>query len=90
MEIKRKLQFGASAVIANAALALGIMSPIPAQANPCSPIVRCNVYLCGGAGGGLAGCQAVALPGCTATSMTCSMINLCTLGPGFTTVCRYD
>lgn len=60
MDTKRKVQVGAAAVIANGLLALSIMSPGTALANPCPLQSKC---VCGD----LAYCQSIAQPGCTAT-----------------------
>jgi hypothetical protein len=71
METKRKIQFGAAAVVANALLALSAMSPSPAFANPCAAKPLC-LPGCLNQQGLLSVCQSVANPGCTVTSATCS------------------
>lgn len=84
MDIRRKIQFGAAAVIANGLLALTLMAPEAAHANPCSPQIFC-------ACGGLSFCQAKAQPGCTATGGA-----FCKQGSGFcmqplsVTYCEYN
>ena len=80
MKTRRKIQFGAAAVIANSVLALGLMAPRSALATPCQPKLFCGYQFCTG----LAFCQGVADPGCTATSQTCEII----CGPS--TLCLYQ
>jgi len=57
MKMNRKIQLTAAAVIANGALALGLLSPSPAFATTCGPYDTCisnvtcnnvqaNAYLC--------------------------------------------
>jgi len=65
-----KIQLGAASVIANALAALVIMSPSSALANPCAPIATC---VNGGQCPLAAKCNALAPPGCTLTSMTCTV-----------------
>jgi hypothetical protein len=71
MEIKRKIQLGAGATIANSLLALTIMASPPALANPCSEISQVVGSSCGNAN---VVCQNLALPGCTVTSAMCNLI----------------
>jgi hypothetical protein len=84
MEITRKLQLGAAAVIANGLLALTAMTPTPAFANPCNAVRKCGCDM------NLADCAAIAPPGCTATSVTCSIDTFCR-PPGLLpyTVCHF-
>jgi hypothetical protein len=83
METKRKLQFGAAAVIANGLLALTAMTPRTALANPCAEKILCSCQ-------NLAYCQSIAAPGCTATSVqTCTPEPACP--PAHVgTICHYD
>jgi hypothetical protein len=76
MNINRKIQLSAAAVIANGALALGLLSPGSALATTCGPIQSCDLL---DFGGGLGGCVAteqqwctnVAPAGCTYWHSTC-------------------
>lgn len=70
METKRKLQLGALVVVANSLLALTVMAPRPALANPCTPIYAC-LGPCGPTYSP-SKCQNIAKPGCTYTSYTCT------------------
>jgi len=72
MDIRRKLQLGAAAVIANGLIALTVMAPKIAVANPCAEIVRAGPI--GGCGNATLMCQSFALPGCTVTSATCTIL----------------
>jgi hypothetical protein len=63
MEIKRKLQLVSAAIIANGLLAFTVLSPRPALAASCSPIIRCGAC-------SLLQCQVWAPPGCTAIGTT--------------------
>ena len=81
METKRKLQFGAAAVTANALLALGLLSASPAFAS-CA-ISHKNVCVCQT----IAGCQVLAPPGCTAVSSTCTPFQC---PGGFVNICGYQ
>jgi hypothetical protein len=68
MDTRRKIQFGAAAVFANGILALAVLSPRVAQANPCSSFALCT----GTCSQNLAAvCNHYAPAGCTATSETC-------------------
>jgi hypothetical protein len=67
MNTRLKLRLVAAAVIVNGALALSIMAPRPALANPCAPINSCTGTNCT-----LAFCNLLAPSGCTATSATCT------------------
>jgi hypothetical protein len=82
METKRKVQFSAGAVIANGLLALSLMSPLPALANPCADYNQCGCI-------NLAGCQVIAPPGCTATSAQCFINQFC-LGIPVQGRCHYS
>jgi hypothetical protein len=84
MQIKWKLRVGAAIVIANGLLALTAMAPRTALANPCTPIGRCNMCL------NLAQCQALAPPGCTATSATCSIVPFCGGASSWFTSCQFQ
>jgi hypothetical protein len=66
MQSKLRLQLAAGVVIANGLLAMTVMAPRPALANPCAPIARCGSCF------PLSYCQSIAPPGCTATSVTCT------------------
>jgi hypothetical protein len=87
MEIKRKIQFGAAAVIANSLLALSALAPLPALANPCANQVVCP----GSCPTNLSFCQLIAQPGCTATSQICGSpgIGICA-GYNYILLCRYQ
>jgi hypothetical protein len=63
MQIRRRLQLGAAVVIANGLIAMSLMSPDVALANPCTA-----KRYCGGCPT-LSICQSIANPGCTATSV---------------------
>lgn len=78
MELKRKLQLGAGAVILNCVMALSAVSPQTALASACQPKI---VYGCGS----LAACQVYADPGCTAVSTECI-----TFGCGCQAYCTYQ
>jgi hypothetical protein len=85
MEIKRKIQIGAAAVVANGLMALAALQPRAALAVSCTDRGIC------GCGYTLANCQAIAPPGCTATSLVCALNYSC----GFAsmspfTICRYS
>ena len=80
MQMKRKVQLGALAVSLNALFAMTVLTK-PAFASSCNPQLVC---LCRT----LAGCQAVAPPGCTATSATCTQIECG--GQMSSTVCQYQ
>jgi hypothetical protein len=83
METRRKIQFGALAVVANGLLALTLLSPRPALANPCS-----NQNVCVGTCVTVAYCQSIAQPGCTATGVFCTGLPC---SPVFeTSVCEYQ
>jgi hypothetical protein len=70
MEHKRRIQFGAAAVIANGLLALSVVSPHHALAASCSPTVVCfPAALCAANGAGY--CRDNTPAGCTFTSATC-------------------
>ena len=84
METKRKLQVGATAVIANGLLALSLMTPRPAFANPCAAQIVCAVCQT------LAYCQSIAKPGCTATSVTCPTNQPICKPTGVYTYCQYQ
>lgn len=84
MEIERRVQFGAVSVIVNGLLALSIMSPGTAVANPCTLQVVCQR-----ACETLTYCQAIAKPGCTATSVVCDHGGVI-CPPLVGTVCHYD
>jgi hypothetical protein len=84
MEMKRKIQVASAAVIANGLLALTALSPSVALANPCAIQQFC--HFCAN----LAYCQSHALPGCTATSVTCTTVGGCLPGPSEVTICHYD
>lgn len=72
MQFKRKLQLGALAVIANAAMALFAISPGPALAGTCGA-----KYVCGWTANGTCPahatgiCNSATPPGCTLASATC-------------------
>jgi hypothetical protein len=93
METKRKLQIGAAAVIANGLVALTVMSPRPALANPCSPKTVCGWPSATCAANAHTVCVNNAPPGCTVTSATCSGI-CAVIPPGNLpisyVVCRFD
>lgn len=87
MEVRRKIQLGAVAVIANGLVASVGMTPSPVLANPCAPIYRGSV--------GLACpfdaptyCQSLAPPSCTVTSASCQFFNV--NPPMSLYTCRYD
>ena len=89
MHIRRRLQLGSVAVIANGLLALTLLSaPHQALANPCAEQLAC-VPPGGTCNNNLALCQLGAKPGCTATGSICG-------GPGcqFPTwqrvICEYN
>jgi hypothetical protein len=67
MEIKRKVQLGALAVIANATLGLTMFYATPALANPCTE----QFYCAGLCPANLNTCNSIAPAGCTATSDQC-------------------
>jgi hypothetical protein len=88
MNVNRKIQLTAAAVISNGVLALGLMSASPAFATTCnSKIVcapTCDVDI------EFAYCSQAAPPGCTFSSAVCLNRN-CVLG-GFNAqqvLCRY-
>jgi hypothetical protein len=64
MQRNRKLQVTAAVVMANGLLAIGLLSPRLALANPCAEQIVCTCV-------SLAYCQSIAKPGCTATSNSC-------------------
>jgi hypothetical protein len=64
MNINRKIQLVATAVIANGALALGLLSPTPAFATTCGPKVVCASSNDCANGIQLADCYAATPPGC--------------------------
>jgi hypothetical protein len=82
MESKRKIQFGAAAVVANGLLALSAMHPLPAFANPCSSFDACGLPqgACTPANATNL-CNGRAPAGCTVTSYTCTA-NLCAVVGG--------
>ena len=65
MQIQRKIQVGALSVAINGLLAMMVLSP-EARADSCTT-TQLNLCICQT----LAGCQALAPPGCTAVSATC-------------------
>ena len=87
MDIKRRLQVGAAAVIANSLLALIAMSPNTALANPCAPKTAC-LGACGGQA--TAFCNFNNPPGCTSTSLTCTPGQGCSVPHVFSVVCFYN
>jgi hypothetical protein len=85
MNAQRRLQWSAAVVIATGFLSFTTMAPRVAQANPCAPIERCP-SVCWRQ---LSQCQAIAPPGCTATSITCiPQGGICGIHLG--TVCHFD
>jgi len=78
MQIKRKIQLSAAAVVANGLLALIVMSPTPALAAGCSD----NNYLAGC----VCGVQCRTVPGCTSQQLCIQLI--CSGRPG--QFCRYS
>jgi hypothetical protein len=85
MLIKRKIQFGAAVVIANGVLALTVLTSQPAFANPCGEQAKCA-----SACQNLSYCQSIALPGCTATSVTCLRTPIICSNGGPLTECFYN
>jgi hypothetical protein len=83
MDIKRKVQLGAAAVIANGVIALSALSPNVALANPCATQAFCGVCA------NLSFCQSAAKPGCTATSFVCAPV-ACGVGQHIETSCFYQ
>jgi hypothetical protein len=71
MNINRKIQLAAAAVIANSALALGLMSPIPAFAAACAPKIVCAPAAICITGGQIGWCAHL-YPGCTVLTAACS------------------
>ena len=70
MLTKRKIQLGAFAVMANGFLALTLLSPREAQANPCTAIQHC-IGVC--PTNLVAYCTASAPAGCTPTAEACAV-----------------
>jgi hypothetical protein len=62
----RKIQLGALAVIVNGLLALTVLAPQAAEANPCNGIFKCDFCFTSPSQ-----CQPYAPPGCTVTSVQC-------------------
>jgi hypothetical protein len=84
MNAKRKIQFGAAAVVANGLLALTALSPSTALANPCTDIGLC-LATCATP----SICNQVAPAGCHETSLTCAGLH-CLPGTGFVlSVCHF-
>lgn len=90
MDINRKIQLVAGAVVANGLLALTVMSPSLALANPCAPKQICTPSCTIPPASNLKLCQNVAPPGCTATSFTCYYSNGCHAAFLWGLTCRYD
>lgn len=94
MQTTRKIQLGAVAVIANSLLALTVLGPRPAFANPCAPIQQCIPGNTCTNGNYTALCQSLAQPGCTTTSNTCGFSGACDFDPpvfiGFQVTCNYN
>jgi hypothetical protein len=93
MEIKRRLQLGAVAVIANGLLSLMVMAPREAQANPCASINQCVTG--NSCTNWTALCQQLAPSGCTVTSFTCQYdVPGCPINPpiflGTQVTCHYN
>lgn len=70
MNIHRKLQIAAAAVTANGMLALGLMAPSTALANPCATMCI-RSFECSSLEQQRIQCQAIAPSGCTVTSTLC-------------------
>lgn len=70
MNTKRKIQMAATAVIANGALALALLSAGPALAATCGPLQFCGTqFAC--QQGLVQGCIRHTPPGCTYSSSVC-------------------
>ena len=87
MVTTRKLQFGAAVVFANGLLALTVMAPRPALANPCAVRTGC-VGACGSQATGF--CNFNLPAGCTLTSLTCNAGGGCGVPHPFFVTCHYD
>jgi hypothetical protein len=89
MNTYRKIQLSAAAVIANGALALGLLSPSPARATTCGQLTLCSTF--SGEAQCLVEkasfCEAYTPAGCTYTSSYCTP-TLCILNH-LEVVCTY-
>ena len=85
MENKRKLQFGAAAVMLNGVLALAGMQPKAAWACP-TVQEGCNITCMTNP---TAFCQALA-PGCTVTEAICEYVPITICGDGTLYYCTYS
>ena len=80
MNINRKIQLAAAAVIANGALALGLVTPVPALASTCpNKLICAPVGACQDPVFARNECQLHASPGCTAVSGECAGARSCTV-----------
>jgi hypothetical protein len=72
MQVQRKVQLVAAAVLLNALVALSALTPRVAHATTCNPVSSCDFCPTS-----LATCNLYAPAGCTATSYTCVTGKLC-------------
>jgi hypothetical protein len=93
MNINRKIQLTAAAVIANSVLALSLLSPDLALANTCGTSIKClSAAYCQSPSVRAAVCTAGRPPGCIYIGSTCAFpsTNGCTAHPGtYAVTCLY-
>lgn len=88
MNINRKIQLAAAAVIANGALALGLLSPSPASAGSCNPEVFCVSQTTCGAYAEY--CAYYLPPGCQLTDSACLYPQHDSCGDLYPVLCNYQ
>jgi hypothetical protein len=72
MNRNRKIQLTAATVIANGALAFGLLSSSPALAATCNPITTCAYFGLNQCFLSLGYCRALTPPGCTFRAYYCA------------------
>ncbi len=73
MNINRKVQLAAAAVIVNGALAVSVLSPNPSLAGTCNTKSGCSgIFVCQNPSIRASYCAGIADPGCTYVSSWCS------------------
>jgi hypothetical protein len=93
MNITRKIQLSAAAVVVNGVLALGLLSPRPALAASCQ-YTRCGIpaAICMSSSDRALICEAYIPPGCTTYSSSyCAGATVCVGSPleGYGVVCNF-
>ena len=87
MDIKRRIQLGAAAIVVNGIATVALMAPVPVIAGSCGPTSTCvPTSYCSVAG--VSYCISHTPSGCTFVSATCADLAECNAG-SISLVCQY-